>query len=99
MSPGVKAKAQPRQVTLLDLYEQARHGILIRHRRRSDEDRPLCRKVFRVGAASRRGWDRECAQCSRESLRFAAQQHDELAKFARAQLPPGNGEAHDGAQS
>ncbi len=90
------AKAQPRQIELLDLYEQAKHGIIIRHRRRSDEDRPLCKKQFRIGAAHRRGWDRECVQCNREVPKFEEQRRMELARFMLAQLS-GNGEAHDGA--
>ncbi len=72
---------QPRLITLLELYEQAKHGVVVKHLRRSDEDRPLCRKAFRVGSAVH-GWQRECVPCARAAEQFRVQQAQELAKVA-----------------
>ncbi len=85
----------PRVVILLDLFEQAKHGIIVRHYRRSDDDRALCKKRFRIGS-SVHGWSRECVQCVRMAREFEAQQQAELAKFAQAQQPI-EGKVRDGA--
>lgn len=70
---------EPTTVVLLEMYEVI-HGLVIRHQRRSDADKPFCHKTF-LPIASNIGFHRECAVCAREAERFTRQRNAELAKY------------------
>lgn len=70
---------EPTTVVLLEMYEVI-HGIVILHQRRSDADKPFCKKTFQA-AASNIGYNRKCEVCARDADRFTRQRNAELAAY------------------